>query len=164
MCLYPNFILGEIISEINESFLKCKLFAKKGTIQSFTNEGLEQGPLAHCAIYLFDLTEPVEIELHTDKSDQYAPAGVRIFVNESFSFFSSGQIPDNFPDVTNSWFSKANNNKPLKMQHFLGHLFAYLPKVAQSLEAELEGFHGIQNVTTKKRWHKIFDVSNFVTL
>ena len=144
--------------------MKCKPFAKIGTIQSYTNEGLEKGALAHCAIYQFDLTEPIEIELHTDHDDQYAPAGVRVFMNDSYSFFSSGQIPDGFPDISNPWFSKANNNKPLKMQHFLGSQYNHLPKIVQALEAEVKGFHGIENVTLKKKMREIFDVSIFVTL
>ena len=93
--------------------MKCKPFFKKGTIDYYTNKAIEE-----CAIRKFDLTEPVEIEFQTDHGDQYAPAGVRVFMNNGYTFFSTGQIPDSFADVSNPWFSKENNNKPHKMQHF----------------------------------------------
>ena len=88
------------------------------------------------------MTEPIEVEFHTDHSDQYAPAGVRIFMNDSYTFFSTGQIPD-------VWYSKSNNNKQHKMQHFDGLLLGGGGNV-EELEREVKGFQGIKSVSKKK--------------
>ena len=97
---------------------------EKGTIVYYHNDRGYLGDLGHCAARKFDLTEPMEIELHTEYNDQYAPAGVRVFMNDSYTYFSTGKIPDMLigpADIwfkTKAWFSKANNNEPYEIQHF----------------------------------------------